>query len=175
MNLVRLITICLIASTILSAHARMYQWIDPDSKVTRFSGKPPVWYRSTDGGPRVFVFENNRIIDDTHISVTDVERDRLRQEAFLRAEKDRDVAKEKLLQAKRLQAVSEQKGGDQKSASSDIQESAESAEKTAQAQQATVPVTEDAVVNEMRMLIQEWEKQRSESARALLGQGTSPR
>ena len=97
--------------TMLSAHARMYQWVDPASKITQFSGKPPVWYRSKDNGPRVIVFENNQIIDDTNIRVSDVEQDRLRRLAFLQAENNREMAKEKLLQAKRLEAISEQTQG----------------------------------------------------------------
>jgi len=149
----------------------MYQWVDPDSGTTRFSGKPPVWYRSPDGGPRVFVFENNRIIDDTSILVTDAERDRLRQQAFLRAEEDREKAKEKLLQAKRLQAMSEQTDGQQETIPGDTLSSVVTTDQTAAS--APVPATEEAVVNEMRMLIQEWEKKRAESARALLGSGTS--
>ena len=89
--------------------ARMYQWNDPNTGTTQFSGKPPVWYRSVDGGPRVFVFDNGRVIDDTSISVSDAERERLRQQAFIKAEQDREAAREKLIQAKRIQAKMEQK------------------------------------------------------------------
>ena len=168
MNLARLIAVSLFIFSISSAQARMYQWVDPVSKTTRFSGKPPVWYRSVEGGPRVLVFEGNRIIDDTNISVSDVERDHLRQESFLRAEEDREKAREKLLQAKRLEAVSGQKDGDEATPAvlPELMTGTEEVQKAA-----TAPVTEEAVVNEMRMLIQEWENQRSESARALIESG----
>ena len=69
------------------AGARMYQWVDPESGSTQLSGKPPMWYRGTENGPRVFVFENSRVIDDTNIEVSDSEREKLRQQAFLKAEK----------------------------------------------------------------------------------------
>src|SRR5690554_7481361 len=45
--------------------SRMYQWIDPDTQTTQLSGKPPTWYRSAEGGPRVLVFEKGLMVDDT--------------------------------------------------------------------------------------------------------------
>ena len=60
----------------------MYQWIDPASGVTQLSGSPPAWYRSSETGPQVLVFENGRLIDDTRIAVSAVDRTALRAEAF---------------------------------------------------------------------------------------------
>ncbi len=48
-----------------AASARMYQWADPQTGTVQLSGSPPSWYRGTQPGPRVFVFENGRLIDDT--------------------------------------------------------------------------------------------------------------
>ena len=62
--------------------ARMYQWVEPDTGTTQLSGKPPVWYRSGHAGPRVLVFDNGRLIDDTAIKVQAEVRNRLRQEAL---------------------------------------------------------------------------------------------
>lgn len=47
------------------AQARMYQWVDTQTGTVQLSGAPPAWYRSTQSGPRVFVFENGRLVDDT--------------------------------------------------------------------------------------------------------------
>jgi len=166
---------CMFLLTILSAHARVYQWVDPASTITQFSGKPPVWYRGMEGGPRVIVFENNRIIDDTNIRVSDVEQGRLRRLAFLQAETDRETAKEKLLQAKRLEAISEQTQGGKQQSSTETQSSAEQASESAAPVNTPEPpataVTDAVVVDRMRMLIQEWEKKNAASAKALIEPG----
>jgi len=48
-----------------STQAQMYQWNDPETGTTQLSGKPPAWYRSVEGGPRVFVFNRGKVVDDT--------------------------------------------------------------------------------------------------------------
>ena len=68
-----------------AAWARMYQWVDPRSGRTQMSGVPPAWYRSGQPGPRIFVFENGQIIDDTRISVSEDKRQTLREQAFKNA------------------------------------------------------------------------------------------
>ena len=171
MKVIRLSILCVLAVTILSAHARMYQWIDPDSKITQFSGKPPVWYRSAKGGPRVIVFENNHIIDDTNIRVSDVEQERLRRQAFVEAESDRETAKEKLVQAKRLEAISKQTQDDEGQIPVSTPIPPEQATRPpTPAKTAVPPAAENdaTVVNQMRMLIQQWEKNKAASAKALI-------
>lgn len=152
----------------------MYQWVDPATRITQLSGKPPVWYRSSKGGPRVIVFENNRVVDDTSIAVSAVEQERLRRQAFLEAETSRESAKEKLLQAKRLQAISELMS---------TAKDEDAAETPAATQQAAVPVpivknatappdvSNTAVVDQMRKLIEDWEKKNAESAKAVIEPG----
>lgn len=70
------------ACAALPAQARMYQWVNPQTGRTQMSGKPPAWYRSDKPGPRVFVFENGRLIDDTARAVAIEERAALRATAF---------------------------------------------------------------------------------------------
>lgn len=65
-----------------SAIARMYQWVDPQTGATQLSGKPPSWYRGSQEGPRIIVFEKGKVIDDTAIKLVDDERLRLRNDAF---------------------------------------------------------------------------------------------
>jgi len=65
-----------------AADARMYQWVDPVTGSVQMSGRPPAWYRSDWDGPRVRVFDNGTVVDDTSINVADDEMRALREEAF---------------------------------------------------------------------------------------------
>lgn len=55
--------LCVLDSGALAA--RMYQWTDPQTGSLQLSGHPPPWFRSSETGPRVRVFERGIIIDDT--------------------------------------------------------------------------------------------------------------
>jgi len=81
-----LVSICLCCLSIAPVAARMYQWQNPATGTTQLSGTPPAWYRGSERGPRVFVFENNQLVDDTGIGVSDAQREALRAEAFGAAE-----------------------------------------------------------------------------------------
>jgi len=164
--MLRIILLLLLTySTCLSA--RMYQWVDPDSESTQLSGRPPVWYRSADGGPRVFVFENSKVIDDTGIAVSDAERERLRQQAFLRAEEDKVLAREKLLQARKLNAVLLQ---NKQAKAASTEEAAPAWEDIPEEapEDKTVSTEELSTVEQMRELIAEWENATTEKAKGLL-------
>jgi hypothetical protein len=78
------IIMSLFASTLFtqSAEARMYQWTQPNSGHTYLSGKAPSWYRGQTDGPRVLVFENGQIVDDTAARVSETQRVQLRTLAF---------------------------------------------------------------------------------------------
>jgi hypothetical protein len=65
-----------------ATHARMYQWVDPGTGTVQLSGSPPGWYRAARQGPRVFVFEDGRLIDDTAQRVADEQAEALRAAAF---------------------------------------------------------------------------------------------
>lgn len=79
-RIVVVICCCFIAVTPVAA--RMYQWQNPATGTTQMSGAPPAWYRSGEAGPRVYVFENNQLVDDTGIAVSDAQRDALRAAAL---------------------------------------------------------------------------------------------
>ncbi|MGR8918937.1 MAG: hypothetical protein ACU85V_04910 [Gammaproteobacteria bacterium] len=64
------------------ATARMYQWLDPQTGRVQLSGGPPAWYRGLATGPRVLVFDDGELVDDTAITVPEAQRERLRSEAF---------------------------------------------------------------------------------------------
>jgi len=162
------IILCLCSSAPVAA--RMYQWVDPESGTTQLSGKPPPWYRSGDRGPRVYVFDNGKVIDDTGIRVSDSERERLRHEALLSAEQNSLQVQEKLLEAKRLQAALERdKRNQQSSTGTDkTQATKQQAKPEAgdQIPQRVVP-TEKA----MRALLMQWDKIRNEQAQQAVNSG----
>ena len=81
----RALSLFLLAGLVIvpvSVSARMYQWVDPGTGTTHWSGRPPAWYRGSQRGPRVLVFDGGRLIDDTARRVPDAERDVLRTQAF---------------------------------------------------------------------------------------------
>ena len=164
-----------------SAQAEMYQWDNPETGTTQLSGKPPAWYRSVEGGPRVFVFNHGKVVDDTGIDVSDEQRIALRTNAFVRAEEDRLAAKEKIMEAARLKAMidrnAEASSGQNDEASGFPDEPREIAViegpgETEIGEEATDEGREDDSIEKMKALIAEWENQRTEEARALLQQGS---
>lgn len=68
------------------ADARMYQWVSPSSGSVQLSGQPPPWYRAAHGGPRVRVFDNGNLVDDTAIVLPRSQREELREAAFQESE-----------------------------------------------------------------------------------------
>lgn len=158
----------LIALMLLSnvAMARMYQWVDPDTRTTQLSGKPPSWYRSGETGPRILVYEKGQITDDTGISLSVKESDRLRQEAMIDAEQDRVAAMEKLQQARQQKATldfqkhEEEVHADVVPATTEPQANTDA---VAAAPEDTGPAAE-----ELRALIEQYEKTKTQNAKELL-------
>ena len=65
----------------MSAQARMYQWVSPRSGTTQMSSTPPSWYRNGEPeAPRVLVFENGRLLDDTSIAMPRDRDQKMRQD-----------------------------------------------------------------------------------------------
>lgn len=167
----------LVLSLLLSsgvAYARMYQWTEQSTGSTQLSGKPPTWYRSDAGGPRVFVFDNGRLIDDTAVKVTDEVRQRMRKRAFVLAEEDRQAAKEKIARANELK----EKFKKNKLETDGITEEPLLTEDSEQQDEsAPEDITEDIVGNikpeeltadQLREIINEWELSQTESAKQVL-------
>jgi len=162
-----LVTVILLLGS-ATLHARMYQWIEQDSGTTQLSGKPPSWYRGTESGPRVFVFDNGRIIDDTGIEVSEAERIRLRQQALLKAEEERDAAREKLLQAERLKATLEQRQSSDQAGETEVPSMVDLMQGLEEEPDKELPDTEGLSAEDMRRLIREWEQRRVDRARELI-------
>ena len=173
LRIIPLFALFLLAS--LPIEARMYQWQDPDSGTTQLSGKPPAWYRSTETGPRVIVFEKGRIVDDTNIKIPDAEREAMRTQALSRVEEDKEKAKQMALEAEKLKSMSAT-DVEEKAAVTD--EQAEGTEEPAVTEEQPaakdeLPGMEGLTEEDMRALISEWEKQRTEQAKQKLGEDLS--
>ncbi len=170
--------ILLILYFLLMTHvveARMYQWQEPGVETTQLSGKPPAWYRSSAGGPRVFVFDKGRLIDDTAIEVSDEVRQRMRQRAFILAEEDRQKAKEKMARAQKLKKKyekadskdSDKSGSDELLAKEDdvkiVDEEFFSGESEGDGKKSEGIGSKS--MDELRKMIADWERYQTESAK----------
>jgi len=168
---------------IQSVQAQMYQWVDPESGTTQLSGKPPAWYRSAEGGPRVFVFNRGKVVDDTGIIISDDQRIRLRIKAFAIAEGDRLAAREKIMEAEKLKRALERNVDETLMQDSEIARFPDGPQNGSHYEAVETSVTEELEetesseeeisVEKMKALIAEWESKRTEEARALLQQGNS--
>lgn len=75
--------VLLLGSTAPAADgARMYQWRHPETGTVQLSGAAPSWYRAQASGPRVLVYAQGRILDDTARPVSEAERLALRAAAL---------------------------------------------------------------------------------------------
>ena len=92
--LIGLLAVCVVA------HARMYQWVNNSTGRVELSGTPPAWYRSDQGGPRIQVFDNGQMVDDTAIELSAAQNQKLREAAFEEFELRRQAE-----QVKRLERV----------------------------------------------------------------------
>ncbi|MEE2982226.1 MAG: hypothetical protein VX929_02880 [Pseudomonadota bacterium] len=105
----RKLLITLVSILILTgaAEARMYQWTNPASGTVQLSGTALSWYRSFEKRPRVFVFENGELIDDTAVQVAETQRLQLRAAAFESTGGDISIEEEAENNAKELHAAME--------------------------------------------------------------------
>ena len=71
--------------------ARMYEWVNPDSGRVQLSGSPPSWYRAVVSGPRVRVFGNGMLVDDTGIALSAEGNAALREFAVAKAAEQRQL------------------------------------------------------------------------------------
>lgn len=147
----------------MPAAARMYQWVNPETGHTQMSGKPPAWYRGTAGGPRVQVFENGKLVDDTAHAVSDAERTALRATAMQASERAAQVqpaaAKtpgapviDQQLDARLTEAI--------KSLLAPQSKPAERPEQSA-------PAADDTT-ERLKAIIADWERRKTEGAKSLI-------
>jgi len=159
------------------AEARMYQWTEPGVETTQLSGKPPAWYRSSAGGPRIFVFDNGRLIDDTAVEVSDEIRQRMRQQAFVLAEEDRQKAQEKMTKAQELkQKYKKSKNSKLAKTNQDeleiVESNTELVDDELVAEENKVEEDESSLTDkrmeDFRVMISEWEAAKTKNAKQIL-------
>ncbi len=169
---VRLIILVLAFAT-TPVQARMYQWADPDTGTTQLSGKPPAWYRSTESGPRVIVFEKGKVVDDTSISVSDALREELRRQALARAIEDKEKASQMAKQAAELKSrlgtqlndeLSEPATREREVSLPDVSRTPEP-----EPEQLEQPVYKELTEDDLRALISDWEQQKTEQSKEKIG------
>jgi len=155
--MLRLTCLCVaLLAVALPAQARMYQWVSPNSGRTQISGKPPAWYRNGESGPRVLVFENGRLVDDTAKPLSEAESAAMRAAAF-----SRDAA----------MAPAAVTVPDAEASIEETPVSPEGAEGvTGDDVAAAPPATEapDETIARLKGIIDAWERQQTEEARRLL-------
>lgn len=161
----------------MPVHARMYQWIDPDTGTTQLSGKPPAWYRSTESGPRVIVFEKGKVVDDTSISVSDALREELRRQALARAIEDKEKASQMAKQAAELKSklgtqlndeLSEPVTREREVSLPDVSRT-RTPESVPEPGEVEQPVYKELTEDELRALISDWEQQKTEQSKEKIG------
>jgi hypothetical protein len=157
----------LFLSLAFPAAGRMYQWVEPETDTPQLSGKPPAWYRSREGGPRVLVFDKNKLIDDTNTVVPESEREQLRQEALIQAERDQAAITEKLLEAKRMQAVLDR---NRPAEEEELLAEVPVPEPQPRAAEAA-PAEQGPTIEAMRALVEQWDAQLVENAREIANGG----
>jgi len=163
-----------------SIQAQMYQWADPETGTTQLSGKPPAWYRSVEGGPRVFVFNRGKIVDDTGIKISDEQRISLRTQAFINAEEDRTAAQQKATEAAKLKAAMENSNQELTGENIDDEalldepqinlEETMAMENSDDEELMAAEISEEESIEILKALVKEWENVRTEDARAVLQQ-----
>ncbi len=176
----------LLAVPLQFAQARVYQWIDPVSGRTQLSGTPPAWYRSDRPGPRVFVIEKGKLIDDTAVAVTEERRRLLRREAFAAARKQeqqqsrsQELARlRSALQKRRIdletareelaRLTQEKEGSQAPTPEPDREQEGESPAATEGTAAAPPPADDEQAIAQLKALIAAWERQRTEQARKTL-------
>lgn len=161
----------------VTAEARMYQWVNPQSGYTQFSGQPPTWYRSARGGPRVVVFENGKLIDDTARQVSESVRESLRAQAFKKAREEfkPPVISEKQKPTAPLPEKAEEtepyipeRVEDHFAKRGEAPEKADAPESPPLMTPKKPKDPDEETVEQLRAIIAEWDKRRTDEARRLL-------
>jgi hypothetical protein len=143
----------------------MYQWVSADSGLTQLSGKPPSWYRSDKIGPRVFVFENGSLVDDTAVVVERRHQIALRMQAFrLADEEGRAQALERVRRQEMLAADASDAGEytDEEMALTQVRTS-ESSDREAEKEART-----RETMDRLRSVVNTWDLLRTQEALSLL-------
>ena len=154
-----------------TAEARMYQWSDPATGTVQLSGTPPAWYRAAAPAPRTFVFDDGQLVDDTAIPVSELQRRALREQAFGAADSTELAPEQSPEEPGPTSGALHDTLSRALDAGIDI-EAAAAEVRAEQARAAAARAVEDVDVAErvtqLKALVEAWDQQRLEAARALI-------
>ncbi len=168
------IVLILALAVVTPVSARMYEWVSPATGRVQLSGTPPTWYRSNIPGPRVRVFENGALVDDTAIALKPEENRALREVATAKVEERRQLEalrqleianrREAAIQAARareeeLRVSQAQKRLQRAAETAAAEPPASEGEKTAEAKSPDVPAALDAkTIERLKALVSEFDR-----------------
>lgn len=154
----RVLILPMLVAAACAADARMYQWQSTHSGRIELSGTPPSWYRSGLEGPRVLVYEEGRLVDDTAVALSRDKAELLRNSAFDEIERRRHEETVKRLEraARRAAVRREQSEEATAAASGESQQPAASSEAVPE----EIPdKLDDTVINRLKAVVQAWDRQ----------------
>ena len=125
------------------------------------SGEPPSWYRSGNDGPRVLVFENGYLVDDTSILVSSSRSRALRSAAFDELKRRRTLeAVERIAQGRAREEDRELADEQERSlVARSVEVAAESAKTLSEATVGALPDQLDAAaIERLKSIIAEFDK-----------------
>ncbi len=125
------------------------------------SGEPPSWYRSGNDGPRVLVFENGYLVDDTSILVSSSRSRALRSAAFDELKRRRTLeAVERIAQGRAREKDRELADEQERSlVARSVEVAAESAKTLSEATVGALPDQLDAAaIERLKSIIAEFDK-----------------
>lgn len=142
--------------------ARMYQWVDSDTGNVRMSGDPPPWYRNGRNGPRVLVFENGRLIDDTAVPLSPEQRKAVRETAFHDADLRREQEAVRMLERAALREARRREESNRPEAGQPVTPDSTTTEAPPPEDDRASPpadAPEAAMVEQLKALLSEWDQQ----------------
>jgi len=142
----------------------MYQWSNPASGIVQLSGTPPAWYRSPGNSPRVLVFDNGQLVDDTAVAVAEDLRQSLRADAFGAVDEIVSAPVEVPQSDDTLRNALETAARDGVDVSAVTEAFAVERERDSEASGGSVEET----VAELKSLLDAWDSRRLDEAKALL-------
>lgn len=137
-----------------SSIARVYQWVSPQTGTVQLSGEPPSWYRSGRGGPRVWVLDSGRLVDDTSIALSVEQNAALREKAFAEVEARRLQA----LQRLEDQIIQEASRQERKQAQRDTIAGFDLSESEEAEPQELPPEVDEETIRQLKSIISDWDR-----------------
>jgi hypothetical protein len=146
----------LVVLVLLSSNsiARVYQWVSPQTGTVQLSGEPPSWYRSGRGGPRVWVLDNGRLVDDTSIALSAEQNAALRDQAFAEVEARRLEA----LQRLEDEIIEEASRQERQQAQSDAVASFDLSEPEETGTEELPPEVDEETIRQLKAIISDWDR-----------------